>query len=269
MTGWALRPDGGRPSGRQCSHALTADPRTIPLSETCLHCAERGRIRTDLLLCLTCGHVGCSDSSPGTHAAAHFESSGHPVASALTAGQEWAWCYLDEVYLDPLGGVEAEPRRTPRESESVWDYPRPAVMRGDDRRVRVECAGQMVADTCRAIRVLETSHPPVFYIPPTDVRTDLLFPASGRRTWCEWKGSAEYWDVVVGDDVRARAAWSYPRPEADYAPLAGFIAFYPSLVDRCTVAGEVATAQDGDFYGGWITSEVQGPFKGGPGTRMW
>lgn len=135
--------------------------------------------------------------------------------------------------------------------------------------MRVECAGQVVAETRRAVRVLETSHPPVFYIPPQDVRTESVFPAVGGRTWCEWKGSARYWDIIVGDDVRARAAWSYPRPEPGYAPLADFFAFYPSRMDRCTVGGEEATAQEGDFYGGWITAEVRGPFKGAPGTQLW
>nr|WP_260845309.1 DUF427 domain-containing protein [Streptomyces sp. SLBN-31] len=135
--------------------------------------------------------------------------------------------------------------------------------------MRVECAGEVVADTRRAVQVLETSHPPVFYIPPADVRTELLIPSVSGRTWCEWKGAARYWDVTVGEEVRARAAWSYPRPEPEYAILTDFLAFYPSRMDRCTVAGEVVTAQEGDFYGGWITSEVRGPFKGGPDTLMW
>ena len=189
------------------------------------------------------------------------------MARTLARDGEWAWCYEDEVYLDLL--EEPVPRSAPRPPESVWDYPRPPAMREDDRDVRVECAGQVVAETRRAVRVLETSHPPVFYIPPQDVRTELLFPAVAGRTWCEWKGSARYWDVIVGDDVRARAAWSYPRPEPGYAPLADFIAFYPSRMDRCTVDGDEVTAQEGDFYGGWITAEVRGPFKGAPGTRLW
>lgn len=266
MTKWTPRPDGGRPSGKPCSHIWAADP--TPLSGTCPSCAARGRTPADLLLCLTCGHVGCSDSSPGAHATTHFDSSGHPVARSLARGQEWAWCYEDEVYLDPLPEGPT-PRSAPRPPESVWDYPRPPAVREDDRHVRVECAGQVVADTRRAVQVLETSHPPVFYIPPADVRTELLIPSVSGRTWCEWKGAARYWDVTVGEEVRARAAWSYPRPEPEYAILTDFLAFYPSRMDRCTVAGEVVTAQEGDFYGGWITSEVRGPFKGGPGTLMW
>ncbi|WP_340384728.1 DUF427 domain-containing protein [Streptomyces sp. SS7] len=265
MTRWTPRYDGGRPAGNPCSHTWTADP--APLTETCRACTARGRAPADLLLCLTCGHVGCSDSSPGAHATAHAESGGHPVARSLAGGQEWAWCYADGVYLDPLPeGPLPRPARPP---ESVWDYPRPPAVREDDSLVRVECAGQVVAETRRAVRVLETSHPPVFYVPPADVRPELLLPAVSGRTWCEWKGSARYWDVVVGDDVRARAAWSYPRPEPGYTALTDFFAFYPSRVDRCTVGGEEVTAQEGDFYGGWITSEVRGPFKGGPGTRLW
>ncbi|MET9735932.1 DUF427 domain-containing protein [Streptomyces sp. NPDC006458] len=155
-----------------------------------------------------------------------------------------------------------------RDQESVWDYPRPPAVRPDDRPVRVECGGRVLAETTRALRVLETSHPPAFYIPPEDVRSDLLYPAAGH-TWCEWKGSARYWDVIIGDDVWSRAAWSYSNPEPAYKVLSGYFAFYASRVDRCSVAGEVARAQAGDFYGGWITAEVRGPFKGAPGTRGW
>ncbi|MEU5667217.1 DUF427 domain-containing protein [Streptomyces longwoodensis] len=171
------------------------------------------------------------------------------------------------MYLDQLGGPA--PPAAPRAPESVWDYPRPPAMSPDDRVVVVECAGQVLAESRRTIRVLETSHPPVFYVPPQDVRTELLRPAAGGRTWCEWKGAARYYDVVVGEEVRARAAWTYFHPEPAYADLTAFFAFYPGRVDRCTVAGEVVTAQEGDFYGGWITSEVRGPFKGAPGTRLW
>ncbi|WP_432181932.1 DUF427 domain-containing protein [Streptomyces sp. NBC_00063] len=155
-----------------------------------------------------------------------------------------------------------------RPPESVWDYPRPPAVQEDDRRVTVECWGERVADTGRAVRVLETSHPPVFYIPAADVRTDLL-RIDSRRTLCEWKGAAVYWDIVLDGRVRARAAWSYPQPHALYDILRERFAFYPSRVDSCTVAGEAVRAQEGDFYGGWITREVQGPFKGGPGTGCW
>ncbi|NUP21824.1 MAG: DUF427 domain-containing protein [Streptomyces sp.] len=162
-----------------------------------------------------------------------------------------------------------QPPASSRPYESVWDYPRPPALQGDDRLVRVECAGQVVAETRSAIRVLETSHPPVFYIPAQDVRTELVSPAVSGRSWCEWKGAARYWDVIVGNDVRARAAWSYPHPKPAYSAITDFLAFYPGRMDRCTVAGEDVTAQEGDFYGGWITAEVQGPFKGAPGTHLW
>ncbi|MET7387548.1 DUF427 domain-containing protein [Streptomyces sp. NPDC005529] len=155
-----------------------------------------------------------------------------------------------------------------RSPESVWDYPRPPATRQDDRLVVVECAGVRVAESTRALRVLETSHPPVFYLPPDDVRTDLLRPTT-ERSWCEWKGPAAYWDLAVGSDVRPSAAWSYPEPVHAYASLAGHFAFYPTRVDRCTVDGETVTAQEGDFYGGWITAEIRGPFKGAPGTLGW
>ena len=155
-----------------------------------------------------------------------------------------------------------------RNPESVWDYPRPPAMEPDRRPVVVECGGERIAETTRALRVLETSHPPVFYLPADDVRTDLLRPAAGS-SWCEWKGPAVYWDLAVGGDVRHGAAWSYPEPAQRYAALAGHLAFYPTRVDRITVDGEPVTAQEGDFYGGWITAEIRGPFKGGPGTLGW
>ncbi|MFJ6846722.1 DUF427 domain-containing protein [Streptomyces griseoluteus] len=160
------------------------------------------------------------------------------------------------------------PDHAPPRTESVWDHPRPPALRSDDRRVRVECAGTVIADTRRALRVLETSHPPVFYLPPEDVRTDLLLAARGS-TWCEWKGRAVYWDLVPGSGIRRRAAWSYPAPTSGYARLTGHIAFYPTQADLCTVDGEVVRAQEGDFYGGWITAEIEGPFKGAPGTALW
>ncbi|MCQ9130367.1 MULTISPECIES: DUF427 domain-containing protein [Streptomyces] len=153
-------------------------------------------------------------------------------------------------------------------TESVWEYPRPPALRHDPRRVVVACAGEILADTVHALKIMETSHPPVFYVPPGDVRTDLLRPAA-RHTWCEWKGGADYWDVVVGSDVRALAAWSYPDPRPPYEELAHHFAFYAGRVDRCTVDGHTVQAQEGDFYGGWITPEVRGPFKGGAGTRTW
>ncbi|MGW1728082.1 DUF427 domain-containing protein [Streptomyces sp. NPDC002306] len=153
-------------------------------------------------------------------------------------------------------------------AESVWDYPRPPALRRDPRRIVVECDGETIADTAAALKILETSHPPVFYVPPGDVRTDLLRPAS-RRTWCEWKGSARYWDIVVGCDIRPLAAWSYPAPRPPYEELVDHFAFYAGRVDSCVVDGYTVQPQEGDFYGGWITPEVRGPFKGGAHTLGW
>jgi uncharacterized protein (DUF427 family) len=136
------------------------------------------------------------------------------------------------------------------------------------RHVVVEAGGRVVADTRSAVRVCETSHPPVFYIPRTDIADGVLARAEGR-SWCEWKGQATYWDVVVDGRRRPAAAWSYEDPSPGYEHLRGSVAFYPSRVDRAIVDGDVVRAQPGDFYGGWITAEVIGPFKGDPGTRGW
>ncbi len=152
--------------------------------------------------------------------------------------------------------------------ESVWDYPRPPRLENSTRHIQVVAAGVTIADTHLAKRVLETSHPPVYYIPPQDVRMDLLRESPGS-TWCEWKGVASYYDVVVEQRVILRAAWTYADPIPSFEGIRDHIAFYPSRMDRCTVDGEEVTAQEGDFYGGWITSEIVGPFKGAPGTRGW
>jgi uncharacterized protein (DUF427 family) len=120
--------------------------------------------------------------------------------------------------------------------------------------------GEVLADTRRSLRVLETSHPPVYYIPAADVRVDRLRPSAWRSTWCEFKGAARYYDA--GD--RQAVVWSYPSPSPGYEAIAGHFAFYPARVDTATVDGEQVQAQPGDFYGGWITSTVTGPFKGGP-----
>jgi uncharacterized protein (DUF427 family) len=155
-------------------------------------------------------------------------------------------------------------------TESVWDYPRPPRLERSDRHVRVVLGGAVVAESRRAFRVLETSHPPVFYVPREDVAPGALEPAGGPSTFCEFKGSADYFEVIGGDGARAaRAAWAYPNPSPGFEPLRDAVAFYPAAMDECTVDGERVQAQEGDFYGGWITSEIAGPFKGGPGTRGW
>jgi len=152
--------------------------------------------------------------------------------------------------------------------ESVWDYPRPPRLERSGRHIEVVFIGVAIAETRRAWRVLETSHPPVFYIPPEDVRTDLL-ASTDRRSYCEWKGSAAYRTVTFGDRSAPNAVWSYPDPTAAFAPIAGYLAFYPSRMDACFVDGERVRSQLGDFYGGWITGEIVGPFKGDPGTEGW
>ena len=152
--------------------------------------------------------------------------------------------------------------------ESVWDYPRPPRLEPTSKQVSVEFGGEVIASSGRAFRVLETSHPPVYYLPPDDVRMDLLTRASGS-SYCEWKGHAGYYDLTVAERTVRQATWFYASPAAAFAPIANYIAFYPSKMDACFVAGELVQAQPGDFYGGWITSDILGPFKGGPGTWGW
>lgn len=152
--------------------------------------------------------------------------------------------------------------------ESVWDYPRPPRIDRDDRRVRVVLGGRTIVDTTRAVRVLETSHPPTFYLPRDEFAPGSLRPADGR-SFCEWKGTAGYLDVVAGDAVAPRAAWYYPDPVPAFAALRDHVSLYPGRVDACLVGDEVVRAQEGDFYGGWITDEIVGPLKGAPGTLGW
>jgi uncharacterized protein (DUF427 family) len=153
--------------------------------------------------------------------------------------------------------------------ERVWDYPRPPAVRACDRRVRVEWAGEVLADSSRALRVLETSHPPTIYIPPADVRLDLLTASEVGLTWCEFKGQAHYLDALVAGERADALAWSYASPTAGYEALRDHVAFYPGRVDAAWVGEERVQAQPGDFYGGWITGDLVGPFKGPPGTRGW
>jgi uncharacterized protein (DUF427 family) len=152
--------------------------------------------------------------------------------------------------------------------ESVWDYPRPPRLEDTTKRIQVVFNGVTIADTTRATRVLETSHPPVYYIPPDDIRLEHLAPAAGTSD-CEFKGTARYYTVTVGDRSVPDAAWYYPRPAGGYEAIREYVAYYPSKMDACYVDGERVQAQAGDFYGGWITGEIVGPFKGGPGTRGW
>jgi uncharacterized protein (DUF427 family) len=134
--------------------------------------------------------------------------------------------------------------------------------------LRVELAGVVVAETVHGLKILETASPPTYYFPPDDVRTDLLEPST-LRTICEWKGVARHWHARVGDRRVEEAAWSYPDPKPGYEPIAGYYAFYPARMDRCIVGTERVLPQPGTYYGGWITSRVTGPFKGGEGTADW
>jgi uncharacterized protein (DUF427 family) len=129
--------------------------------------------------------------------------------------------------------------------------------------------GTTIAETGDGLRVLETSHPPVYYFPPEDVSWEFLRHVPGKSSFCEWKGSAVYHDVVVDDRTLPAAAWSYPSPRSRYAQLRDYLAFYPQAMDACLVNGEKARPQPGGFYGGWITRDVKGPFKGTPGSHFW
>jgi uncharacterized protein (DUF427 family) len=150
----------------------------------------------------------------------------------------------------------------------VWDYPRPPRLEDSARHLQVIFSGVVIAETRRARRVLETSHPPVYYLPSEDVQLAYLTPAHGT-SFCEWKGAAHYCTIAVNGVTAEAAAWYYPEPSAPYAGLRGYIAFYPARMAACLVDGERAQAQPGDFYGGWITHEIVGPFKGAPGTGGW
>ena len=152
--------------------------------------------------------------------------------------------------------------------ESVWDYPRPPRVEDVDKKVKVVFGGVTLAYTTRAKRVLETSHPLVYYIPPEDVRMEHLEPSVGS-SHPEWMGRASYYDVTTEERTEMRAAWFYPDPTPHFAGLEYYVAFYPSRMDGCWVGGEKVEAQEGDFYGGWITPDIVGPFKGAPGTWGW
>ena len=152
--------------------------------------------------------------------------------------------------------------------ESVWDYPRPPRLERTSKRIEVYAARRRIAATTAALRVLETSHPPVYYIPLADIEPGVL-RRSDRHTFCEFKGAASYYDLLVDGKVMRNAAWYYPSPSRGFEEMADHVAIYPSLVERCLVAGEEVRAQPGDFYGGWITDDVVGPFKGDPGTSGW
>lgn len=154
------------------------------------------------------------------------------------------------------------------DQESVLDYPRPPRVEDSARHVQVIFNGVVIADSTRAKRVLETSHAPTYYLPRDDLRMECFVP-SLRRTVCEWKGQALYFAITVAERTAQNAAWSYPEPTEPFAAIRGYIAIYPHEMDACLVDGERAAPQPGGFYGGWLTSDVVGPFKGGPGSLGW
>lgn len=162
------------------------------------------------------------------------------------------------------------PQRIPPgpDQESVWDYPRPPRVEPVTSQVEVIFAGNTIAISLEALRVLETSHPPVYYLPPGSFISTCVVP-SGRTSFCEFKGTATYLNVVFGKNRVVDAAWRYDNPSHGYEQLAGYVAFYPGLMDVCLVDGEYVNPQPGGFYGGWVTSKVVGPFKGGPGSEGW
>jgi uncharacterized protein (DUF427 family) len=153
--------------------------------------------------------------------------------------------------------------------ESAWSFPRPAQLQQVAHLLAVQCGSRIIAETRTGYRVIETSHPPSYYFPPSDVDQSALIPSAGQLTQCEWKGAARYLDLVAGGRVADRAAWTYPDPTPVFAAIRDYVAFYPGRVDACFVAGERVTPQAGNFYGGWLTSHVAGPFKGPPGTEWW
>ena len=154
------------------------------------------------------------------------------------------------------------------QQESVWDYPRPPRVEPSTRHIRIVFNGETIAESTQAFRVLETSHPPVYYLPQTDIQMQYL-QLTQHHSWCEFKGQAAYWTIKVGNKQSRNVAWSYPRPSQGFEVIKDYLAFYPGKMDVCYVDDEAVQPQPGDFYGGWITSDVVGPFKGGPGTRGW
>ncbi|KAL7566276.1 hypothetical protein ACA910_013607 [Epithemia clementina (nom. ined.)] len=162
-----------------------------------------------------------------------------------------------------------QPIQPVEDQESVWDYPRPPRVEAVPENLRIVFNGVEIANTNQAYRVLETSHPPTYYIPKQDVQMQFLQPVPGRSTYCEFKGQASYYSVRVGDKVADSCAWCYPSATSRFAPIQDYLSFYASKMDACYVGDEKVQAQAGDFYGGWITSKIVGPFKGGAGTWGW
>jgi uncharacterized protein (DUF427 family) len=154
--------------------------------------------------------------------------------------------------------------------EDVWDYPRPPRIDASGEHVVIDLGGVTIVDTHRPLRVLETASPPTYYLPVEDVAEGVMTPSTGgHSSFCEWKGRASYYDVAAGERTARNGAWWYPSPTPAFRDIADHVAFYPGRMDACYVDGEVVRPQDGDFYGGWITSRITGRMKGGPGTGHW
>jgi uncharacterized protein (DUF427 family) len=152
--------------------------------------------------------------------------------------------------------------------ESVWDYPRPPRLEATPKHLVIKFNGVIIAETRNGYRVLETSHPPVYYFPPQDVRAEYM-KISSRTSYCEWKGRANYCTIEVNGKKLVEVGWMYQSPTTAFSPIAGYFAFYAGPMEECLVDGEKVTPQPGEFYGGWITADVVGPFKGSPGTWGW
>ena len=166
------------------------------------------------------------------------------------------------------GSVRPDFAEVPRpHQESVWDYPRPPRVEGETRPVVIRLGRVPVAESLRCLRVLETASPPTYYVPPGDVRMDLLVPAAGE-SHCEWKGVARYFDLIAGGVRLAGATWSYPEPFAEFEKIRNYVAFYPDPLS-CRVGELLVRRQPGEFYGGWLTDDLAGPFKGEPGSEAW
>jgi uncharacterized protein (DUF427 family) len=151
----------------------------------------------------------------------------------------------------------------------VAEFPRPPALEPERRRIVVTLGGVAIADTTAAWRVLETHHPPTYYLPPSAFRAGSVAPGSPRGSLCEWKGRASYVTLRGGDRTEVDAGWTYPDPTPPFAAIRDHVALYAGRMDACTIDGARVTPQPGGFYGGWITADVLGPFKGGPGTAFW
>lgn len=170
------------------------------------------------------------------------------------------WKYAGQIR--PPFAIEPKPGQ-----ESVWDYPRPPRLERCQSVVEVYASDERLARTSAAYRVLETASPPTFYLPPHDI--DLsLFNIATDTSYCEWKGQAQYWSLNIADNDEQAVAWSYPVIAASFKAIENYLCFYPSRV-ACFVEGERVRSQKGDFYGGWVTNHIVGPWKGGPGTAGW